>query len=130
MKQEGKESVDAAPKVKTARHHPSHEPTINGSSSVFPLDVSHPSEDIIRGQDPRIDMISGVIPPRPDSSRINRDDAVDDFGLGPGRNKDDDIARPDNSAIVGNNMETIPGPKERVHAGAYIINIFLFHLAP
>jgi hypothetical protein len=110
-----------------ACHDAPLEPTANISPSVSPLDVSNPSQNVIRGEHPWIDLFA-VIPPGLNAARINRYNAVDDFGLASWRNKNDDIAWPDGPPIVGDDMQTIPISQERVHTGSNIINIFLFHL--
>jgi hypothetical protein len=85
------------------------------------LGVDYTSQDVIRGQDPGIEIID-VISLGLDSFGINRDNAVDDFGVTSWRDKKDHISRPDCPAIVGNDVKTIPSPEGRVHARANVIN--------
>jgi hypothetical protein len=127
VQQKGYDGIKKVQASEREGQYSTHEPAKNSSPSVFSLDVDYPSQDVIRSQDSRIDMIRGVIPSGFDSSRINRDNAVDDFGLAPGPNKNDHISRPNGPALVGNDVQTIPTHEERVHAGADITNIFLFH---
>jgi hypothetical protein len=92
----------------------------------LPLDVGYPSQDVVRDENPWIDRIS-VIPPCPDASCINGDNAVDNLILAPRRNKNDYISWPDGPVLVGNDVETVPIEQEGVHAGADIIDKSLFY---
>jgi hypothetical protein len=63
-------SVTAMHAVKSACRDASHEPATNISPSVFSLDVGYTSQDVIRGEDPWIDLFA-VIPSGLDALRID-----------------------------------------------------------
>ena len=124
--QEGHDGVEKARASERACYQSSPERAGNASPSVFSLDVGYPSQDVVRGENPWIDS-TGVIPPGPDSVRINRDNAVDDFSLASWLDKSDYISWPDWTAIVRYDAETVPIHEERVHAGTDVIDKSLFH---
>jgi len=94
---------------------------MNSSPPLFPLRVDYSSNDVIRAEDTRINIVI-VVPAGSDSLRINGDNAVDDFVVGPWWDKNDYISRSDYPAIVRNDVKTISALEGRVHAGTDIIN--------
>src|ERR1019366_2970211 len=122
VKKKGYHGVAKMQAVNGAGHESPQGPSMDVSLSVSPLDVSYPSQNVIQGEDPWIDMF-GVIPPGPDALRIARDDAVDDFRVTPRRGENDHISSPDIPALVRNDMQPVPVYQKWVHAGADVIDI-------
>jgi len=102
------------------------EPTGNGSFFVSPLDVGHAPKDVIRGKDPRISMFC-IISLGLDAARIAGNNTMNDFGFAARWDKYDYISSPHGLTLIRNDVETISVHKERIHTGANVVDVFLFH---